>query len=175
MAPLIAIALQLAQFAPTLSKIFGASEPTVAAAKKVVDAAISVTGAVTGDDALSAIQASSEKAYEFELASKAIELDLLKLQYADLADARARDAEFIKDGRTNKRASVMLAAVFVMLLLGLAAVVFMSNLDEFAKTTLNLLIGRLLGHVDQAFNFEFGTTRSSKDKDETINKLSGEK
>lgn len=175
MLPIIAVALQLAQFAPTLGKLFGAKEPTVMAAQKVVDAAISITGALTGEKAAQVMEASSEKAYEFELASKAMELDLIKLQYADVSDARARDSEFIKDGRTNRRASVMLVAVFIMLLLGLAAVVLLSELNEFAKTILNLLIGRLLGYVDQAFNFEFGTTRNSKDKDDTINKLSGEK
>ena len=175
MFPAIALALKLATVAPTLMTIFGSKEPTVQAAQTVIDTAIAVTGAATGESALTQMQASSADAFNFELKIRELAQELVRLQYADLSDARKRDSLFVEAGRTNKRASVMLGCVFIMLLLGLSAVVFMSDLDEFAKTILNLLIGRLLGYVDQAFNFEFGTTRNSKDKDETINRLAGDK
>lgn len=172
MLPLIATALRFVQFAPLLASLFVAKEPTIEAAKKVVEIATGVTGALTGDEAAQILETDKSKLVEFkwQIMENMHELD--KLQFADVADARKRDIEFLQNGHVNKRASIMLGAVFIMLLLGLSAVVFMSSLDEFAKTILNLLIGRLLGYVDQAFNFEFGTTRTSKDKDATINKLS---
>ncbi|QYF95594.1 hypothetical protein KY495_10835 [Massilia sp. PAMC28688] len=46
-------------------------------------------------------------------------------------------------------------------------------MDDFAKATITLILGRSLGWIEQIFSFEFGTTRGSKSKDETISRLSG--
>jgi hypothetical protein len=46
----------------------------------------------------------------------------------------------------------------------------MSDLNEYAKGIITLFVGRALGWIEQVFSFEFGTTRSSKQKDATIEK-----
>lgn len=67
--------------------------------------------------------------------------------------------------------SMYLLAVVVTILL-----VFMvwkdANITEFVKGVVTLVLGRFLGYLDGIYNFEFGTTRSNKLKDDTINKLS---
>lgn len=72
----------------------------------------------------------------------------------------------------NSRANILAAIAVTLVLICLAVVVWGSNLGEFAKGTITLICGRALGWVEQVFSYEFGTTRSSKTKDETISKLS---
>ena len=82
-----------------------------------------------------------------------------------------RDIELAKAGIVNHRANVMAAGALLLVLLCLAVVIWSSDANEFAKVTISLILGRALGWVDQLFSFEFGTTRASKTKDDTINRL----
>jgi hypothetical protein len=94
--------------------------------------------------------------------------------YADTANARARDVSLITvTGKTNMRASVMLATTMLALA---AMVVVMLFKDIDANTAVGgvllLLIGKFSNAWDTAFQFEFGTNRTNKAKDETIKTLS---
>jgi uncharacterized protein YqhQ len=89
----------------------------------------------------------------------------------DTKDARTRDIEVRKISTHNYRADSM----YVLAVLVIAALVYAvlrSDLDEYAKGIITLVLGRFLGYLDNIYNFEFGTTRGSKNKDDTINKLS---
>jgi hypothetical protein len=44
--------------------------------------------------------------------------------------------------------------------------------NEYLKGIVTLVLGRFLGYLDNIYNFEFGSTRSSKAKDLTIEQLS---
>lgn len=102
-----------------------------------------------------------------EAAAKADEREL-----RDIADARARDAEIVKaTGERNKRADAMIGGAAVCLVVLMVIVVWNSDFDDFQKSTLSLILGRALGYIDQVFQFEFGTTRTSKKKDESIERL----
>lgn len=74
------------------------------------------------------------------------------------------------DPSTKLRAGLVSAA-FAIVLLCLAVTVWQQVDDEFAKGIITLVLGRMLGYVDAIYNYEFGTTRSSAKKDETINEL----
>ena len=66
---------------------------------------------------------------------------------------------------------VALAALAVA---GMVYLVWSSpDLNEYVKGIVTLVLGRFLGYLDNIYSFEFGTTRGSKDKDETIKQLSG--
>ena len=69
------------------------------------------------------------------------------------------------------RVNSLIAVAFVVVILCLAVTVWEQITDEFAKGILTLVLGRFLGYVDNIYNFEFGTTRSSTKKDETITEL----
>ncbi len=93
--------------------------------------------------------------------------------YADTASARDRDVKIVEaTGKVNSRASVMLGVTMAALVL-LVLAMFLRDID--ANTALGgvilLLIGKFSNAWDTAFQFEFGTTRTSKGKDETIKNL----
>jgi hypothetical protein len=96
-----------------------------------------------------------------------------EVQVDDTKSARERDMEMLRAGYRNSRANTMLAGAGVAVVVILFLVIYNSPMDDFEKSILTLILGRVLGYVDQGFNFEFGTTRSSAKKDETIGRLSG--
>jgi hypothetical protein len=73
------------------------------------------------------------------------------------------------DNSRTRGALLSLALLIVLVCLGVT--VWNQVDDEFAKGVLTLVLGRMLGYVDLCYNFEFGTTRSSTRKDETIQDL----
>jgi len=168
---IIAVAKGLATFAPTLMKWFGAKEPTVELATKVVDIGMQITGAKTPEEALQMINANTEKQMEFQRSVMENETSLQKMYLTDIQDARARDVELAKAGQYNVRANVLVAIAFILVIACMIATVFLAELPEYAKVSLSLILGRSLGWVDQVMNFDFGTNRASAKKDDTINNL----
>lgn len=108
---------------------------------------------------------------QFLLAAAEQDLASFKEEVKDKDSARLRDAQFLKAGTRNYRADTMyvLAVVIIGLLVW---AVLSSELDEYAKGIITLVLGRFLGYLDNIYNFEFGSTRSSKQKDFTIEQLS---
>ncbi len=105
------------------------------------------------------------------------ELQGFKIEVEDRGSARARDAEFVKAGTRNYRADLMFTLA-VVVICGLVYIVWKDqSVNEYVKGIFTLVLGRFLGYLDNIYNFEFGTTRSSKTKDSTIEHLSrgGEK
>lgn len=170
MLPLIPIALALAQYAPSLMRYFGVGDSSVAVAEKIVGVAQAVTGADSPEQALAILKINTERQYEFNMAVLKADSELEVLYMADVASARMRDAEFMKAGTRNYRADTMyFLAVIVIGLLVWA--VLASNMDEYGKGIITLVLGRFLGYLDNIYNFEFGSTRSNKDKDISIKAL----
>lgn len=101
------------------------------------------------------------------------DLEGFKVEVQDRDSARGRDAEFIKRGIQNNRANLM----FFLAVTAVAGLVWMvwkdQSLPEYTKGIVTLVLGRFLGYLDNIYSFEFGTTRGSREKDDTINKLSG--
>lgn len=164
----IHLALALAaEFAPTLVKRITGSDKAAEVIADVVDVAENVTGK-QGTGALDALRADPALVLQFQEHAGRLEQQYL----ADTQDARRRDVALAQAGAHNYRANVMAAAALFIVIICLAIVVWKSGLDEFAKGAVTLILGRALGWVEQIFSFEFGTTRTSKAKDDTINKLS---
>ena len=168
------ILLGLAQFAPAIIKWATGSDQAEEVASKVIDVAKAVTGLDTPDAALAAIQADPALAVEFRKAIMANELEYDRMYLADVQSARQRDGDLNEAGMRNYRANVLAGMAILLVVACLFIVVWMSDIEEFAKGTITLICGRALGWVEQIFSFEFGTTRSSKRKDDTISKLSGQ-
>lgn len=169
----ITIGMALAQFAPSLIKLFTGSDKAADVAGKVVDIAKTVTGVDSGEAALEAIKADPNKLLEFRQAIAGQQADLERAYLADVQSARGRDVDLAKAGIHNYRANVLAGAALSLVIICLFIVVINSAANDFAKATISLILGRALGWVEQLFSFEFGTTRANKTKDDTINKLSG--
>lgn len=167
----ITLAMSLAQFAPQIVRWMSGSDKAAEAAARVVDVAQAVTGKC-GSEALAALQASPELVLQFRQAMAGIEAELDKAYLLDRQDARKRDTAFLAAGRRNLRADAM----FLLAVCVISAMVWIvwkdQGINEYVKGIFTLVLGRFLGYLDNIYNFEFGTTRSSKSKDATIENLS---
>lgn len=172
----ISIALGLAQFAPTILRYFGVGEKNVKVAEKVIQTAQVVTGFENDPEkAYEAIKKNQELQIAFQDRILDRQQELERLYYEDVADARKRDATIWATGKRNTRADSMYILSVIIIAAIFWAVWSKPELPEFVKGVVTLILGRFLGYLDQIFNFEFGTTRSSKEKDHTISALSGGK
>lgn len=169
-APLLPIALALAQFAPQLMRFLGAGEASAQAAEKVVKIAQVVTAEDTPDRALARIRADPEFAHKFQMAVLAADTDLEKAFLADRADARSRDVEIRKfTGGTNARADVMVGGAVLGLLGCLAILAFFKDQVPGEVVGIVSTIAGIFGAcLRDAFQFEFGSSRGSKEKDRAL-------
>lgn len=168
----ISLALGLSQFVPVIAKWITGSDKAADVAGKVIDVAKAVTGTSDGQAALASIQADPNKVLEFQQAIAAQQIDIEKAYLLDVQSARDRDVKIVQSGQKNYRADFMFFLAIAMIS-GLVWLVWKDpNINEYMKGIATLVLGRFLGYLDTIYNFEFGTTRSNKAKDETIKNLS---
>lgn len=169
MGPLIPVALQLAQFAPSLMRFFGAGETSAAVAEQVVGLAQTVSGTKSPEDALAALKQSTELQGQFNLRSIELDAQLEQAHLVDRQNARARDVEMIKAGIHNKRADVMVAIDGAGLIICLVVLVFFRQEMPGEVVGLISTIASIFGLcLRDAHQFEFGTSRSSREKDQLL-------
>lgn len=112
-----------------------------------------------------------EELLRLRIEDNKIDLETFREEAKDRDSARDRDVEFIKRGMTNNRANLMFFLAVVMV----GAMVWIvwkdQSINEYVKGIFTLVLGRFLGYLDNIYSFEFGTTRGSKEKDETIKQL----
>lgn len=147
-----------------IGEIFGISDPTQDKIKVAIE-----NGALTGE------QISQLRQLELKLKSEESERGFryAELEVKDRDSARTRDTELAKTGKRNLRADAMFALA-VLVIIGLVWMIWKDpSINEFMKGIVTLVLGRFLGYLDNIYNFEFGTTRGSQNKDSTINQLAG--
>ncbi len=112
-----------------------------------------------------------EELLRLRIEDNKLDLETFREEVKDRGSARDRDIEFIKRGMTNNRANLMFFLAVVMV----GAMVWIvwkdQSINEYVKGIFTLVLGRFLGYLDNIYSFEFGTTRGSKEKDETIKQL----
>ena len=114
-----------------------------------------------------------ERLIELSIEKAKNDLEEFKIEVADRDSARVRDVEFIKRGTANARANLMFFLA-VCAVVGLVWIVWTDQgINEYVKGIFTLVLGRFLGYLDNIYSFEFGTTRGSRDKDDTIKNLTG--
>lgn len=170
----ITIAMSLAQFAPSLIRLISGSDKAGDVAEKVVDIAKTVTGTDTGEAALSAITCDQNKILEFRQAVSAQQADLEKAYLADVANARDRDIEIRKiAGGSNMRADLAVLAVVAGLIACLAVLTnYKQSMPGEVVGIISTIAGIFGACLKDYFAFEFGSSRSSRQKDEVISNLS---
>ena len=167
MPPLIPIALALAQFAPSLLRFFGAGNASVAVAEKVVSVAQTMTGTKTPEEALQAIRENAQLQQQFNLAVLGMDKDLEIAYLGDRQDARKRDVALAQAGRRNVRADVMVAIDAVGLIVCLLVLcLYRKDLPGEAVALISTIAGFFGLGLRDAHQFEFGSSRGSKDKDD---------
>ena len=114
-----------------------------------------------------------EELQRLQLENNKLDFQYFQVEVDDKGSARLRDEKFLVAGTSNYRVDFM----FVLAVGIIAVLVWIvwkdQGINEYVKGIFTLVLGRFLGYLDNIYNFEFGTTRSSRTKDTTIERLSG--
>lgn len=164
--PLLALAAQLAPFLlPKIAKALGGDK-----AEKVAETVVGIAESVTGkkgQEAVDAVKESPETALAYLQAQMAQEVQLEALVVDDRKDARARDTAIVRAGRYNWRADLMVIGCVVALCYIVNKIAGDAIKPE-VLAIFNMAVGALLKMLGDAFAFEFGSSRGSKEKDEAL-------
>ncbi|MGM0586604.1 MAG: hypothetical protein ACQEUZ_18320 [Pseudomonadota bacterium] len=177
--------------APALVKLATGSDRAEEVARSVSGAVERITG-VTPDtpdkarEAMRLIEADPQLHVQLTQELRAIESAELEMMLKDRQDARSRDIALRRlTGGRNLRANIMLGLAFLAII-AIAVVLMLLNLGSEGQSGQQLqftgaIIGFLTGvggmfarNIGSAFDFEFGSSRGSKDKDGHIETLSQE-
>lgn len=166
--PLIAAAIGLAEFAPIIARwLSGNKAETVAA--QVVDIAKRITRTHNPSDAIKALEENCLLVSTFQKEILRLEADMEIALLEDRQNARERDIEFIKAGRANRRADLMVVAAAFGLVMCLFSLAFYSEiLPGEAIGIISTIAGIFGSCLKDAYSFEFGSSRGSKIKDSTV-------
>jgi len=166
---LFAGAMELAKaFLPSMvGKIAGDASGKIA--EKVLDIAADVTGISMNDPAgpgaaLEAINRDPALAAQFQTSMAELELATTEAYLEDRQNARGRDIEYIKAGKQNVRADVMVVAAFMAIVVIAVFLIMKDNIDTGVMAFLTTIGGMLMKNISTAFDFEFGSSRGSKNK-----------
>jgi hypothetical protein len=167
----ITIITALSTFAPMLTKWLGAGSKVQDVADKAADIAQIITGQATPEGAIDALAKDPALALQYQQAVMAQELEFERLYIADLDSARKRDTAIQVFGKSNKRADWLAALCIFVVVVILGIVIFKSGIDEFAKGVITTILGMFLQQLNSIYSFEFGSTRASATKNNTIDDL----
>jgi len=113
-----------------------------------------------------------EELTRLQLEDNKLDLQVFQTEAAEKDSARRRDIAFLQANTRNYRADLMFFLAVAMI----GAMVWIvwkdQSINEYVKGIFTLVLGRFLGYLDNIYNYEFGTTRSSRAKDNTIEQLS---
>jgi hypothetical protein len=166
--PIWQAVLSLAQFSPAVAKWL--STPNITSiSEKIMGIAKEITKTRDESEAVKKLKADRHMLFLFQKAllnsEREIELAIIK----DKENARVRDVAFINSGRRNKRADIMVIAAAIGLFICLAAIVFFQKaLPGEAVGIISTIAGIFGSCLKDAYNFEFGSSRGSKEKDQTV-------
>lgn len=170
----ITLGLALANIAPSLLRFFGAGDKPVAIAEHAIEIAKTVAGVAEGDAALAVLQDDPERAHAYRLAVLAADSEMEAMYLADRADARARDVALHQAGYRNTRADVMVLLDAIGLIACLLVLTFFRQAIPGEVVGLLSTIAGIFGIcLRDAHQFEFGSSRGSKDKDDALAKAAG--
>lgn len=166
--PVIAAALGLAGFAPIIARWLGGDQAQDVASK-VVDIAQRVTGSIDPVEAIQRLQENTDMVSEFQKGIIQVEAEMELAFMKDRQDARLRDIAILNAGRSNVRADVMVIAAAFGLILCLGSLAYFSEeLPGEAVGIISTIAGIFGACLKDAYTFEFGSSRGSKEKDNTV-------
>jgi len=105
---------------------------------------------------------------ELTIRKKEIELDYYRVMTADIADARNREVEMAKTGKTDwlmYAAGITALSTFVLMVI---AVIFVIEVRD--NPLFHQLMGIIEGVALTVFSYYFGSSKGSKDKSEMLSK-----
>lgn len=173
--PIIAAALGLAEFAPMIARWLG-GDNAENIATDVVNMARRITKTDDPYEAVQRLQRDQTLIMEFQKAVLQHEAELEAAYLHDKQSARSRDMAFIQAGLRNTRADVMVCAAafgLVMCLVSLGC--YSDDLPGEAVGIISTIAGIFGACLKDAYAFEFGSSRGSKEKDQTVAQMMEER
>lgn len=166
----------LAQVVPWVAKYFKSSDTVIGT---VVDKASEVVNRIGGgstlQESITTILGDSVKLAQVNLEMKRLEVEWDQIYLEDVQSAREMQVALVQAGQKN----YMSISMYILAVIVIGALMWYvlkdDSINEFARGIITLGLGRFLGYLDGIYNFEFGTTRGSRAKDETIATLSNGK
>lgn len=171
--PLMAAAESLVTLAPALFKWLtpgGSQEKNghnpCEVAFKIVEAAQKITGLKDPTMVFDRLKREAPLLIKFQETMRNLHKELMQAEIADRENARHRDIRLLELGRSNLRADIMVVAAALGLIACLVClVVFQWNLPGEAVGIISTVAGIFGACLKDAYAFEFGSSRGSKDKD----------
>ena len=171
--PLITTAFGLAEFAPMIVKWLGGNQAQDVAAQ-VVDIAKKITGCNDANDLTNSFKENLSAVIEFQKAVLEMDKDLEMAALQDRQNARNRDIALAQVGHKNVRADIMVVSAAMGLVMCLASLAFYSEaLPGEAVGIISTVAGIFGACLKDAYAFEFGSSRGSKEKDSTVAAMLG--
>jgi len=166
--PLLSGVLNLVQFAPEIASwLMGEKAGNVA--RDVLNLASNITGHDDPVNMAKALREDGLLAQQFNKSVMEIVANLELSALDDVRDARKRDSLLINSGRKNVRADVMvICAAFGLVVCLLCLVFFAFQLSGEAVGIISTVAGIFGACLKDAYAFEFGSSRGSKEKDSTV-------
>lgn len=171
--PLIAAAFGLAEFAPMIARWLGGHQAETVAAQ-VVEIAKKITDCEDAASAVCNLKENPSAVIEFQKAVLEMDKDIEAATLQDRQNARNRDIALAQVGHKNVRADIMVVSAAVGLILCLASLAFYSEaLPGEAVGIISTVAGIFGACLKDAYAFEFGSSRGSKEKDSTVAAMLG--
>lgn len=170
----ISIVMGLAQFAPQLIRWITGNEKAENVAKTVVDIASSVAGTEDGGSIIERLKADAKLAAEF---AERIEQRSHDLQIAYLADVdsarKMQIAALAQSDVFSKRFVYYFACAWSSFAMLYFTFVTFGTVSQSGQRMADTILGVLIGTVITGFfNFFYGSSARSREKDDTIKQLS---
>jgi hypothetical protein len=166
--PLLPLAMGLSEFAPVIARwMSGSSAQEVAS--QVVETAKKVTGCEDAADMIRRIDENPDLVRAFQKEIIKLEADFELNFLMDRQNARSRDLAFIQAGRRNLRADIMVISAALGLIVCLGTISwFADSMPGEAVGIISTIAGIFGACLKDAYAFEFGSSRGSREKDNTV-------
>jgi hypothetical protein len=161
-------AFELSKFAPDILKWLGGKRAETVSGI-VYDIAKKVSNSQNEDELLKKMDSDYNLTLEFRRALLEAERDIEMAIMRDKESARSRDVAIVNSGRRNKRADIMvIAAGFGLVSCLFVIASYQNNLPGEAIGIISTIAGIFGSCLKDAYTFEFGSSRGSKEKDYTV-------
>jgi hypothetical protein len=152
---------------PSIAKLIKDDNPVTI--EKIISVAKQVTNSDTTEGIVRGLNHDPEARQKFECSLVQIEKEINEIQAKDRDSARKRDITMLQHGFYNVRADIMV----VCAALGLAACLFslvfyQTSMPGEAVGIISTIAGIFGACLKDAYAFEFGSSRGSKNKDEQV-------
>lgn len=165
---LLTAALGFAEFAPSIVRWL-AGDDSESVAKEVIEKAKKIVKKEHIPDVMAALRENPALLIEFQKHMLELENNYALAFFRDRQSARERDAIFMQSKMRNYRGDVMvLCAALGLVFCLLALTYFAHDLPGEAVGILSTIAGIFGSCLKDAYAFEFGSSRGSKDKDSAV-------